>query len=274
MGERKMRQGVAQQIETPDLMLDRSLRAVVQGVEEFTHRLATGRIAVEDGLKTHLLDPESAVVVAVVVEGVLGGRLAVALGGRLVGVTALDDVLDAILALGDLLGDRGFLRVALLHALGEAFDCAGVEALLAEVLAADVDLGCLSGAGAGDVGALTVGLPAAGQDAGVLGREAEGLVGVDGVAEAEPENSLVLTSTSRGWCSRVLIVTRLSFSSRRVSRIVPVMPFSTRSWPGGWCWAVKMISSPALRLQGLPGSSIWWAPSCRPLGLGALGRSR
>ena len=54
-----MRRGVAQQIQTPDLMLNRGLRVVVERVKEFPHRLKTGRIAIEDGLKSHLLDPES-----------------------------------------------------------------------------------------------------------------------------------------------------------------------------------------------------------------------
>jgi hypothetical protein len=58
--EGKMRRGVAQQIETPDLMLDRGLRVVVKGVEELRHRLATGRITIEDSLKVgHDLLPGS-----------------------------------------------------------------------------------------------------------------------------------------------------------------------------------------------------------------------
>ena len=56
---------------------------------------------------------------------------------------------------------------------------------LAEVLAADVDLGLLAGAGEGDVGVLLVGLPAADQDARGLGGDALALVDVHGVGERE-----------------------------------------------------------------------------------------
>jgi hypothetical protein len=46
-----MRHGIAQQVQTPDLMLNRRLRIVLQTVEERTYRFATGRISIEDGLK-------------------------------------------------------------------------------------------------------------------------------------------------------------------------------------------------------------------------------
>jgi hypothetical protein len=54
-----MRHCVTEQIQTPDLMLDRGPRVIVQGVEEFPHGLTTGRITIEDSLKSHLLDPKS-----------------------------------------------------------------------------------------------------------------------------------------------------------------------------------------------------------------------
>lgn len=86
---------------------------------------------------------------------------------------------------GDLLCDRGLLGAALAHAVGEAFDGVGVEALLAEILAGEVDLGLLSCAADGDISVLAVGLPAARQDAARLGGEALALVDVDGVGEGE-----------------------------------------------------------------------------------------
>jgi hypothetical protein len=58
--------------------------------------------------------------------------------------------------------EGGLLCVALLDAFGESFDRSWVEALLAEVFASDVDVGLLAGAGEGDIGALTVCLPARG----------------------------------------------------------------------------------------------------------------
>ena len=83
--------------------------------------------------------------------------------------------------MGEALCDRGFWCAAALELLGEAFGCARVEALLAEVLAGDVDLGLLAGAADGDVGVLLVGLPAADEDAGGLGCDALGFVDVRGV---------------------------------------------------------------------------------------------
>jgi hypothetical protein len=51
------------------------------------------------------------------------------------------------------------------QALIEPFDRADVQCALAEILARDVDLGLLAGAAERDVGVLTVGLPAAGEEA-------------------------------------------------------------------------------------------------------------
>ena len=65
----------------------------------------------------------------------------------------------------DFAGDRRLLCAAVLHAVGEAFDRAGVHALLAEVLAGDVELGLLARAAERDVGVLVVGMPGAGEDA-------------------------------------------------------------------------------------------------------------
>ncbi len=60
-------------------------------------------------------------------------------------------------------GDARLLRVALRDRLAKAFDRSGIHALLAEVLAGDVDVGPLPRARQRDVGALAVGLPAAGE---------------------------------------------------------------------------------------------------------------
>jgi hypothetical protein len=73
-----MRHCVTEQIQTPDLMLDRGLLILIQGFEERAHRFATRPVAVEDCLEGHLLDPKShvAVIVAVGVDASLPGLLA------------------------------------------------------------------------------------------------------------------------------------------------------------------------------------------------------
>ncbi len=85
------------------------------------------------------------------------------------------------------------------HPLGESFDCAGVDALLAEVLAGDVDVGLLSGSGDGDVYVLLVGLPAAGEDLDGLGCESLALADVHRVGEGDVRELLVLTSCRVAW---------------------------------------------------------------------------
>jgi hypothetical protein len=92
---------------------------------------------------------------------------------------------EGLVAFGDLLCDCRFLCSGVLYSFGEAFDCAGVEVLLAEVLAGEVDLCLLACAADGDVGVLAVGLPAAGEDARGFGGEALALVDVDGVCEGD-----------------------------------------------------------------------------------------
>jgi hypothetical protein len=147
---------------------------------------------------------------------------------------------------GWLLRDGGLWCSAAFHFLGEAFHRAGVEALLAEVLAGDVDLDLLAGAADGYVGVLLVGLPATDEDAGGLGRDALSFVDVRGIGERQVRERAgveAYLACSRSW---VLIVT-LS-CSRLVSMIVPVIPFSILFWPGMRYWAEKMTSSPAASL--------------------------
>lgn len=71
--------------------------------------------------------------------------------------------------LGGAPGDGGLLGARLAHAVGESFDRAGVEALLAEILSRDVDLGPLAGAADRYVGVLPIGLPNASPTAPVAG---------------------------------------------------------------------------------------------------------
>jgi len=68
--------------------------------------------------------------------------------------------------------------------VGEAVDAVGVGAVVAELVAVDVPVGGLSGAGGEDVGGVGVGLPAAGDCDGVLDGGALDAVDVVGVAQA------------------------------------------------------------------------------------------
>jgi hypothetical protein len=85
---------------------------------------------------------------------------------------ALDPRLTLYDPLVGLARDARLLRPAVAHTLAEAFDRAGVHARLSEILAHHIDLGLLAGAAERDVGALLVGLPATGEDAGGLGGDA------------------------------------------------------------------------------------------------------
>ncbi len=80
--------------------------------------------------------------------------------------------------------ERWCLRVAAAHVLGEPGDAVGVVPFDAEVLAGDVPVGALAGAGCLDVGGLLAGLPAAGDDERAGDGRALGAVDVLGVAEA------------------------------------------------------------------------------------------
>jgi hypothetical protein len=68
---------------------------------------------------------------------------------------------------------------------GESSDAVVVLSLLAELVACEVPVGAVAGAGGLDVGALLAGLPAAGEDDGVLDGGALLSVDVFGVAEAD-----------------------------------------------------------------------------------------
>ena len=76
------------------------------------------------------------------------------------------------------------MRAAAGHALGESCDPVWVLSLQPEVLAGDVPVGALAGAGGLDVGGLFGGLPSAGEDHCSLDGRALLAVDVLGVGEA------------------------------------------------------------------------------------------
>jgi hypothetical protein len=78
------------------------------------------------------------------------------------------------------------LGVAVSHLLGEAVDAVAVVSFSSEVLAVDVPVGALAGAGCLDVGGLLAGLPSAGHNQGSGDGRALRAVDVLGVPEAQP----------------------------------------------------------------------------------------
>jgi hypothetical protein len=130
-------------------------------------------------------------------------------------------------------GDARLLGATLAHPLAEPFDRADVHPLLPQVLARHVDLGLLASAAEGDVGALTVGLPAGGEDARGLRGDALALLEVDGVAERPDRRAVGSLTTqrrasafrpNRASCGRVsrrsqIAQSRRSFATELVSPI-------------------------------------------------------
>src|SRR3984885_11705774 len=86
--------------------------------------------------------------------------------------------------------EGGCLGVAAAHVLGEPRDAVGVVSFDAEVLAVDVPVGALAGAGCLDVGGLLAGLPAAGDDEGA--GDGRALCAVDVLGVAEPDAGEIL----------------------------------------------------------------------------------
>ena len=73
---------------------------------------------------------------------------------------------------------------------GEAPDAVGVLSFEAELVAGEVPVGAVAGAGGLDVGGLLAGLPAAGEDDGAL--DGRALLAVDVLGVAEPQRVEVL----------------------------------------------------------------------------------
>ena len=138
------------------------------------------------------------------------------------------------------------LGVALGHRGREALDRASVHALLAEVLAGDVDVGALARAAEGYVGTLAVGLPAAGEHVARARRQALGLVDVLRVARgAGRRTPLVSSFTSRSLAPRVWIVSLpslLACGDRAEGAVLDALLARADSRA-----AVKITSSPAAR---------------------------
>jgi hypothetical protein len=86
--------------------------------------------------------------------------------------------------------DGWSVRSAVSYVLGETGDSVGVLALFAELVAAEIPVGAVAGAGSLNVGALATGLPAAGEhDSAVYGCA---LLTVDVLSVGEPQGLGVL----------------------------------------------------------------------------------
>ena len=106
--------------------------------------------------------------------------------------TRRDRVLEAqpVVGVGQLgVRERRGLRVAAAHVLGESLDPVGVVAVGSELVAVDVPVGSLAGAGCLDVGGLLACLPAAGYDERAGDGRALRAVDVLGVAETQRPRS-------------------------------------------------------------------------------------
>ena len=77
------------------------------------------------------------------------------------------------------------MDAAVSHASGESRDAVGVVAFVAELVAREIPVGAVAGAGRLDVGGLLAGLPAAGEHDGAVDGRALLAVDVLGVGEAE-----------------------------------------------------------------------------------------